>query len=84
MIESSYRLRLAMEATDSFRIAGIAVRQNLDRNVPVQISVERTINLAHATSPDEADDLVGAETHAGRQGHGRSAGNYRLTIRKPR
>ena len=35
--------------------------RNLNRDIPIQTRVPRTVNLSHATFADESEDLVGAE-----------------------
>jgi hypothetical protein len=64
------------------RLAGAAVvsafsigwRQDLDRDVTIQLRVMRPVDLAHATSANQRDNLVWAEASAGSESHGKWLG----------
>ena len=49
MIERRQRLRFPLEARQSIRIRCEQFRQNLQRNITLQLRVERAINFAHST-----------------------------------
>ena len=49
--------RLPFEADESLRIAGEPIRQHLDGDVTPEADVAGTIDLSHATGPDQFDDL---------------------------
>ena len=44
-------------------------RQNLDRDVALELRVARAIDLAHAAGAEGGEDLVGPETSTGTEGH---------------
>ena len=55
-------------------IAGEGIRQDLQRDVPIQLRVARAIHLPHAAFADLRADFVDAE--AGAWGKGQSAVDY--------
>jgi len=61
MVRRRKDLCLTLEASQSFRILGELIRQNLDRHIPAELSISRPINLAHPALPDGLDDLVVGE-----------------------
>ena len=65
MVQRGERLRFALEARQPLGIGGEAVRQDLDRDVAIELRVARAIDLAHAAGANDRDDLVGAEAGAG-------------------
>ncbi len=73
VIERGDRPRLALEAPEAVRVAGQGLGQDLDRHLAAEPRVARAVDLAHPPGPDEAEDLVRPEPHAGRKWHGRSA-----------
>jgi hypothetical protein len=61
------------------RVAAPAVKRshvdsapNPQRDVAIQLRVTRTVDLAHAPSANLGDNLIRAETSAGRKRHGLS------------
>ena len=45
------------------------MRQDLDRDVAVELLVPRPVHLAHPTGTQRREDLVGAETSSGCERH---------------
>ena len=62
------RFRLALEASQRVGIGGDGLREDLDRDVPVQLVIPRAVDLPHATSADRREDLVSAERRPGWEG----------------
>jgi len=65
MIQGRERLCFAFKACDAIGIRGERVGQNLDRDLAIERSVRRTIDLAHAPFTDGRADLVDAEAGTG-------------------
>ena len=65
MVQRRERLRFALEPREAIGIAGERVRQDLDRDVAIQLRVARAVDLAHAAFADRRDDFVDAEAGAG-------------------
>jgi len=69
MRERGDRARLALEAGAQVGIARDFRRKDLDRDGAIEPRVPRAIDLAHAAAAQRGEDLVGAESSAGSQGH---------------
>ena len=69
MIEGGECFRFALEPREPFGVARERLRQNLQRNVTIQLRVAGAIHLAHAASADFGGDFVWAAARAGSQGH---------------
>ncbi len=69
MIERSQDLRFALEAREPLGIEGEAVRQDLERDVALERRVVGAVHLAHAACAKRGQNLVGAESIAGGEGH---------------
>ena len=61
--------RLARESHESIGIEREEIRQHLDGDVAIELRVASAIDLAHASGPERAEDLVRTEARAGGQGH---------------
>ena len=61
--------RLALEPLSELRVESATFRKDFDGDGAVQARVARAIDLAHAACTDAGDDLISAESNAGRQGH---------------
>ena len=59
-----------LEPCEAIRVAGDRCGQHLDRDGPLEIAVGGAIDLAHTTRTERAENLIGAETRSGGQGHG--------------
>ena len=62
------RFRLALEAGQRVGIGSHGLREDLDRDVAVELRVPRAIDLAHPPRAERREDLVGAEAGAGDEG----------------
>jgi hypothetical protein len=65
MVEGREDFGFALKANEAIRIAGHRSGQHLDRHRPLQIRVDRAIDLAHPANADLRGDVVDAETSAG-------------------
>ena len=61
MVECRQRLRLALEARPPLGIRGQQIRQDLDRDVAIELDVARAIDLAHSAFADLGLDPVMTE-----------------------
>jgi hypothetical protein len=59
--------RLALETRNAVGIRSKRLRENFDRDIAVEPSVPRPVDLAHAAGADRRQDFVNAETCAGWQ-----------------
>ena len=69
--QSGHGPRLALESRDSLTIGCNIGRQNLDGHFAAELLVASAIDLAHAARAKRGEDLVMAESRAGRQSHWR-------------
>ena len=79
VIQGSQDVGLALEAHHAVAVGGEGFRQDLDRDVAAELGVPRAVDLAHPARAERREDLVGAESCAGRQAHGLS--KLRVIIR---
>ena len=70
MIQRREHLRFALEAGEAIGIARERVRQDLQRDLAIQLRVARAIDLAHAAGAKRGQDLIRAEARSGGQRHG--------------
>jgi hypothetical protein len=70
MVQRREHLRFALEPCDPVGIGGKDVRENLDRNVPIQPRISRSVDLTHSACADDGENFIWPETDAGRQAHG--------------
>ena len=61
VVERCQQPRFALETGQAFRVLGIAGREDLDGDLPVQARIPGAVDLAHAPGPEGSDDLVAAE-----------------------
>ena len=47
------------------RLASSSSREDLDRDVAIQLRIARAVDLAHAAAPEERRDLIRTEARAG-------------------
>ena len=64
MIQRRECLRFAREARQAIGIARHGLRQDLQRDLAIQLRVARAIDLAHAAGAKEREDFVGTEPGA--------------------
>ena len=69
MIQSGEHVRLAREPRTPIGIGGEQCREELQRDVAIQLRVTGAIHLTHPAGPQQIDDLVGAEARPGREAH---------------
>ena len=69
VVEGRDRLRLPLEPGEAVRIVRERVRQDLQRDLTVELSVGGLPDLAHAPFADEGGHIVVPEAGASGQGH---------------
>jgi hypothetical protein len=69
-LREAKHLRLALEPGEPLRIARKYLRQDLQRDIAVELGVARSIHLAHTAGAKSASDFVRAETGPRNQRHG--------------
>ena len=70
MVEATRRLGFLLEALQPIGIIQNRRRQDFDRDVAPELVVPGAVDLSHAASAQQADDLVPAQTRSRRQAHG--------------
>src|SRR6516225_9430358 len=60
LIHGSQRLRLALEPRNPLGIGRERLRQDLDRDVPIELPIAGAIHFPHPTAADKRDDLIAA------------------------
>ena len=68
MVQRREHFRFALKPRQPIVISGERGRQDLDRDLALQLRVRRPIHLAHAAFADLRGDFVDAETGAGSEG----------------
>ena len=68
MVERREDFGFALEAREPVGVGRERRRQDLDRDLALQLRVGRAIDLAHAAFADLRGDLVDAEARAGSEG----------------
>ena len=69
VIQRREDLRLPLESSEAFRIAGEQLWKDFDRDVTIQLGVAGAIDLTHPADAEEGSDLVRAEASARLQRH---------------
>ena len=69
MVERGQQLRLTLETGDAIRITCEGFRQDLQRDLAIQLNIARAIDLAHSARPKGGENLVRAEARPIGQGH---------------
>ena len=70
VVEAGEDLRLPREPGEPIRVSGKGVREDLQRDLAVELGVSRLPDLAHTAFPEQGGDVVVAEAGAGGEGHG--------------
>ncbi len=65
VVQRRERLRLAREPGEPLGILREEIREDLDRDVAIELCVPGAVDLTHAACPESSDDLVRAESGAG-------------------
>ena len=68
VIQRCEHLRFATESGEAIGIVGNGGKQDLDRNVAIQLRVAGAIDLTHPARTERGEDLERTETGAGNQG----------------
>ena len=68
MVQRGEHFRFALKASEPIVIRRDGRRQDLDRDLALQLGVGGPIHLAHAAFADLGGDFVDAETGAGSEG----------------
>ncbi len=69
MIERSQHLRFSLEAREAFGIKREGLRQDLERDIAIELRVARAPDLPHAALANEGGDFVTGQARTGGQGH---------------
>jgi hypothetical protein len=69
MIERGNRAGLAVEPLAQLRIGRERLRQDLNRDGPIEPRVAGAVHLAHPTGADRCDDLVRSQPRASFERH---------------
>src|SRR5689334_3466125 len=72
VVQRCQDLGFPVETAQSFRIARQRMRQDLDSDFVVELSIAAAGHLAHSSIADGRNDFVGSETSAGSKGHKRT------------
>ena len=70
MVQRRQGLRLAREPCKPFCISSEDARQNLDRDVAIELRIARAVHLTHSACSERREDLVWPETSARGETHG--------------
>src|SRR4051812_35376438 len=57
MAQRACRTRFTLKPHDGCRITRKICREHLESNIPIQAQISRSINIAHAASPDQLQDF---------------------------
>jgi hypothetical protein len=68
MVQCGERLGFALEARDALGIGSNLRRQDLQRDVAIELGVARPLDVTHSARPDSCGDLVRSEPGAGVHG----------------
>ncbi len=69
MVQRREHLRFAPETPEAVRILSKRIRENLERDTPIQSGIVAAIHLSHPARADELANFIEAETTAGRKRH---------------
>ena len=77
VIQGREDLRLALEPRQPLGVLGHRLRQDLDRDLAVELGVPRPVHLSHPARAERRQDLVGAELRSRGETHRRPSATYR-------
>jgi hypothetical protein len=69
MIQRRQHLRFAMKAREPIGVGCKCGRQNLQRDVTIELRIARAVDLTHAACTNGGDDFVWSEATAGTERH---------------
>jgi hypothetical protein len=69
VVQCGENLRFTLEAGEPIAIVGERVREDLDRDIPIQSGVPGPIDLAHPSRAQGTDNLVRSEPRGRRERH---------------
>ena len=64
MVQRGEHFGFALETRQPFGVVCESFRQDLDRDVALEVGVGRAVHLAHAAGANLAGDFIGAEPRA--------------------
>ena len=73
MVQAARRSRFLLEPAAIRRVLGELRRQDLDRDVALQLGIAGPVHLAHPARAQRADDLEPADTMSDGKGHSSEA-----------
>jgi hypothetical protein len=87
MVEGGEHLRFSAEPCDAITIKREGLRQDLQRDIAIELGVARAIDLAHAPFAEQGHDFVRADASAWGERHGngwdyRGCGDFRGLVMK--
>jgi len=71
VVEGGDGAGLLLEAAQAIGIVAQLGREDLDGDVAAEAGVAGAVHLAHPPGPDQVEDLVRPQPHAGGKGHGK-------------
>ena len=75
MLEAAHRLRLAQEPLGKGGVVQKLLRQDLERDMAVELGLVGLVDRGHASAAQGLDDPIGSGVRAGRQGHASTSGH---------
>ena len=80
MVQRREDLRFTLKPRQAIRIGDECVRKDLERHIALQLGVVRAVHLAHATSAQRADDVIGTEVST----RGKRQALWSICVRQPK
>ena len=65
MVQRGEGFGFPLESRQAIRVRGERLRQDLERDVSIELGVARAVHLAHAAGPEGAENLVRAKARPG-------------------
>jgi hypothetical protein len=69
VVQASEELRFTLETSRAFGVGADSLGEDFDGDLPIEASIDGSVHLAHAASPECANDFIGAEPRSDRQCH---------------
>ena len=80
MVQRGQDCGFARESGQAIGVVRKRIRQDLQRDIAIELGVARAIDLAHAAGPKGREDLVGTKAITGGQAH-REWPDYTVELR---